>query len=134
MTEKVVIGNAEANMSPGDFIYRVEIDHEVGAAHVRVDTIARVHEYFIEVRGANLGRSERLVRLDRVHTTPEAALLASRIDGVENIRQAYEIIYRERAAIDRGRAAIDRELAALKSIDALIEGTTTVSATDHKQQ
>jgi len=127
MTEKVVIGNAEANMSPGDFIYRVEIDHEVGAAHVRVDTIARVHEYFIEVRGANLGRSERLVRLDRAHTTPEAALGAYRINGVENIRQAYAII-------DRERAAIDRELTALKSIDALIEGTTTVSATDHKQQ
>ena len=127
MTEKVVIGNAEANMSPGDFIYRVEIDHEVGAAHVRVGTISKVYTDCVVVGDVSIGRRERFVRLDSAHTTPAAALLAYRIDGIENIRQAYAII-------DRERAAIDRELTALKSIDALIEGTTTVSATDHKQQ
>ena len=128
MTEKVVIGNAEANMSPGDFIYRVEIDHKAGAAHVRVRTISKVYTDCVVASDVSIGRSERrVVRLDRAHTTPEAALGAYRIDGVENIRQAYAII-------DREKATIDRELAALKLIDALIEAYAAVSATDHKQQ
>ena len=119
MAGKVVIDNKKANMSPGDHIYRVHIGHEAGVAHVRIETIVRVYKDHVVVGDVSIGRSERDVRLDHAYTTPAAALLAYRITAIEYIRQAYEIINRE-------KAIVDRELAALKSIDALIEGTTAI--------
>ena len=109
MAEKVVIDNKKANMIPGDHIYRVEIDHEAGVAHLLADTLVRVYKNHVVVGDVSIGRSEWGIRLDRAHTTPEAALGAYRITAIKTIQQAYTII-------NRKHAAIDRELAALKSI------------------
>ena len=113
-------GNKEANMNLGDFIYRVEIDHEAGVAHARVevDTISAVYTDSIVVGDVSAGHPGRRV-FSHAHTTPEAALGAYRAAAMENIRERMR-------SVDRETAIIDRELAALKSIDALIEGTTAI--------
>jgi len=109
------INTKKENLSVGDHIYHVEIDHEAGVAHVRVeeDTISAVYTDSVVVGNDGDGRPGRRV-FENAHTTPEAALGAYRAAAMENIRIRMR-------TVDRETAIIDRKLAVLKSIDTLFE-------------